>query len=79
VSNLELVSMCPAVPNLVPSRFGVAPVGGADMGFHHWGRSCWCGRGWDSGSAHLRDGQLDVGDGFGECCIGGHQVLNGVV
>jgi hypothetical protein len=48
VSNLDLVPVCPAVPNLVPSRFGVAPVGGADMGFRQWGVSCWCGRGWDS-------------------------------
>ncbi len=35
VANLDLVSVCPAVPNLVPSRFGVAPVGGADSGFRH--------------------------------------------
>jgi hypothetical protein len=27
VSNLDLVSVCPAVPNLAPSRFGVALVG----------------------------------------------------
>jgi hypothetical protein len=27
--------------------------------------------------ANLCDGELDVGNGFGECCIGGHQVLDG--
>ncbi len=46
VANLDLVSMCPAVPDLAPtSRFGVAPVRGADTGFCHWGGSHWCGRG----------------------------------
>ncbi len=35
VSNLDLVSMCPAVPNLVPSWICVAPVGGANTGFRH--------------------------------------------
>jgi hypothetical protein len=76
MANLDLVSVCPAVPNLVPSRFGVAPVRGADTGFHHWGGSHWCGRGWDAGGAHLCNGELDVGDGFGEHCVGGHQVLD---
>ncbi len=79
MSNLDLVSMCSAVPDLVPSRFGVAPVGGADTGFCHWGGSCWCGRGWDSSGAHLCNGELDVSNGFGEHCVGGHQVLNGAV
>ena len=36
-------------------------------------------RGWYSGSAHLCDGELDVGNGLGEHCIGGHQVLDGGV
>ncbi len=60
------------MPDLVPVRFVVAPVRGLDMDFCHWGRSRLCGRGWDDGSAHLCDGELDVGDGFGEHCIGGH-------
>ncbi len=77
VANLDLVAVRLAVTNLFPSRFGVAPVRGADTGFRHWGRSCWCGRGWDTGSTHLCDGELDVGNGFGEHCIGGHQVLDG--
>jgi hypothetical protein len=78
VANLDLVTMRPAVPNLVPCRFGAAPVRGADMGFHQQGRSHWCGRGWDDASgAHLCDGELDVGNGFGERCVGGYQVLNG--
>ncbi len=77
VTNLDLVSMCPVVPNLVPTRFGVAPVRGADTGFCHWDRSRCCGRGWDAGGAHLCNGKWDVGDGFGERCVGGHQVLNG--
>ncbi len=50
---------------------------GADTGFHQKGRSIWCGRGWDTGGTHLSNGELDVGNGYGECCIGGHQVLNG--
>jgi hypothetical protein len=79
VSNLDLVFMCPAVPDLAPSRFGVALVGVADAGFHHWGGSCWCGRGWDSGGALLCNGELNVGNGFGERCIDGHQVLDGGV
>jgi hypothetical protein len=77
VDNLDLVAVRPAVPNLVPSRFGVAPVRGADTGFHHRGGSLCCRRGWDAGSAHSCDGELDFGDGFGEHCIGGYQVLNG--
>jgi hypothetical protein len=32
VANLDHVTVCPAVPDLVPSRFGVAPVRGADAG-----------------------------------------------
>jgi hypothetical protein len=47
------------------------------MGFHHWGGSHWCGRGWDAGGAQLCDGELDVGDGFGERWVGGHQVFDG--
>jgi hypothetical protein len=79
VANLDLVLVCPAVPDLVPNRFGVVPVGGADTGFHHWGGSCWCGRGWDTRGTHSCNGELDVGNCFGECCIGGHQVLDGGV
>ncbi len=77
VSNLDLVSTCPVVPDLAPSRFGIAPVGGADRGLHHWSRSCWCRRGWNSGGAHLCNGELDVGNGFGEHCVGGHQIIDG--
>jgi hypothetical protein len=32
VANLDLVIMHPAVPDLVPSSFGVAPVRGVDRG-----------------------------------------------
>ncbi len=32
-------------------------------------------RGWYFGGAHLCNGESDVGDGLGEHCIGGHQVL----
>jgi hypothetical protein len=71
VVNLNLVAMCPAVPNLVPSRFGVVPVRGVDTGFRQGGRSSWCGRGWDAGRAHLCNGELDVRDCFGECGVGG--------
>jgi hypothetical protein len=77
VANLDLVTMHPAVPDLVPSRFGVAPVRGADTGVRQGGRSSWCRRGWDAGCAHLCDGELDVGNSFGECGIGGNQVFNG--
>jgi hypothetical protein len=77
VANLDLVTVRPAVPGLVPSRFGVVPVRGADTCFHQWGGSRWCGRGWDSGSAHSCNGELDVSNVFGEHCIGGHQVLDG--
>jgi hypothetical protein len=52
VANLDLVAMCPAVPNFVPCWFGVTPVGGANMGLRQWGGSCWCVRGWDSGGTH---------------------------
>ncbi len=79
MSNLDLVSMCPAVPSLVSSRFGVSPVGGADMALHHCGGSSWCRRGWDSSGVHLCNGDLDLGNGFGERCVGGYQVLNGGV
>ncbi len=33
-------------------------------------------RGWYSSGAHSCDGALDVGDGLGEHCIGGYQVLD---
>jgi hypothetical protein len=65
VANLDLVTMCPAVPNLVPSRSGVAPVRGADTKVCQGGGSSRCWRGWDAGRAHLCDGELDVGNGFG--------------
>ncbi len=71
--------MRPAVPSLVPSRFGVAPVKGVDMGVRQGGGSSRCGRDWDAGGAHSCDGELDVDDGFGECCIGGNQVLHGSI
>ncbi len=77
VANLNLVAMCQAVPDLVLSRFSVALVRGAETGFCHWGRRRWCRRGWDNGGAHSCDGKLDVGNGFGERCVGGHRVLNG--
>jgi hypothetical protein len=32
VANLDLVAMCPAVSDLVPSWFGATPVGGANTG-----------------------------------------------
>ncbi len=81
MANLDLVAVLPAVPNLVPSRFGVAPVRGADTGFRQGqgGRSSRCGRGWDAGCAHLCNGKLDVRDGFGECGVGGDQVFDGGV
>ena len=79
MSNLDLVTVCPAVPDLVPSWFCVAPVGGANTGFRQWGGSCWCRRDWDSGGAHSCNRELDVGDGFGKHCVGGHQVLDGDV
>jgi hypothetical protein len=65
VSNLDLVTERPAVPELVPSRFGVAPVRGVDMGFCQGGRSSQWGRGWDASGAHLCNGELDVGYSFG--------------
>jgi hypothetical protein len=79
VANLDLISVCPAVPDFVPSRFGVAPVRGVDTGFCHWGRSHWCGRGSDAGGTHLCDQELDVSKGFVEHCISSHQVLDGGV
>ncbi len=81
VANLDLVAMCPAVPNFVPSWFGVIPVGGANTGLCQWGGSCWCIRGWDSGwnsgGAHLYDGELYVDDSLGERSVGGNQFLDG--
>jgi hypothetical protein len=65
VTNLNLVPMRPAVPNPVPCRFGAALVRGADTGFRQRGGSHQCRRGWDAGCAHLCDGELDVGNGFG--------------
>jgi hypothetical protein len=77
VANLNLVTVHPAVPDLFPSRFGVAPVRGVDTGVRQGGKSSWCRRGWDAGRAHLCNGELDVGNGFGECGIGGDQVFDG--
>ncbi len=79
MANFDLVAVCPAVPGLVPSRFGVAPVRGADTGFCQGDGSSWCGRGWDPGRAHLCNEELGVGNGFGECGIGGDQVFDGGV
>ncbi len=79
VANLDLVTMHPEVPNLVPSRFGVAPVREVDTGIRQGGRSSWCRRGWVVGRAHSCDGEWDVGDGFGECGIGGNQVFDGII
>jgi hypothetical protein len=79
VANFDLVTLCPAVPKLVPSRFGVAPVRGADTGFRHWGGSHWCRRSWDASGAHLCNRELDFSNGFGEHCVGGHQVFDGVI
>jgi hypothetical protein len=79
VANLNLVAVRPAVPNFVPRRFCVAPVRGADTGFCQGGGSSWCRRGWDASCAHLCNGELDVGNDFGECGIGGDQVFNGGV
>ncbi len=77
VANLNLVTVHPAVPNLVPSWFGVAPLRGEDMGVCQGDRSSWCGRGLDAGHAHSCNGDLDVGNGFGECGVGGNQVFDG--
>ncbi len=77
MANLDLVAVLPAVSKFIPSRFGVAPVRGADTGVHQGGGSCWYGRGWDAGRAHLCNGKLDFGDGFGECGVGGDQVFDG--
>ncbi len=77
VANLDIVTMHLAVPNIIPSRFGVAPVRGVNMGVRQGGGSSRCKRGWDTGCAHLCDGELDVGNGFGECGIGGDQVFDG--
>ncbi len=79
MANFDLVAMCPAVPNLVPSRFGVTPVRGADTGFCQGGGSSQCRRGWDAGCTHSCNGELDVGDGFCECGIGDDQVFDGGV
>ncbi len=79
VANLDLLSVHPAVTDLIPSRFGVVPVRGVDTSFRQWGGSRWCGRGWDASGNHSCNQELDVGDGFGEHCIGGHQVFDGGV
>ncbi len=79
MANLDLVVVCPAVPDLVPSRFGVDPVRGANMGFGQGGGTSRCRRGWDAGRTHSCDGELNVGDGFGECGVGGNQVFDGGV
>jgi hypothetical protein len=79
VANLNLVAVHPAVPNLVPCRFGVAPVRGVDTGFRQWGRSSRYKIGWAAGCAHLCNGKLDFGNGFGECGISGNQVFDGGV
>jgi hypothetical protein len=39
VANLDLVTVRPAVPNFVTSRFGVAPVRGVDTGIRQGGGS----------------------------------------
>ncbi len=75
--DIDLISVRPAVPDLVPSRFGVAPVRGADTGICQGGGSRRCRRGWDASRAHSCNGELDVGDGFGECGVGGNQVFDG--
>ncbi len=79
MANLDLVAVSPAVSNFVPSWFGVTPVGGVNTCFCQWGRRSWCVRGWDSNGAGSCDGEPDVGDGFGEHCVSGHQVLDGGV
>ncbi len=79
MANLDFAAMCLAVPNYVPCWFGVTPVGGANTGLHQWRRICWCVRGRYSGSAHLCDGELDVGNGLGEHCVDVHQILDGGV
>jgi hypothetical protein len=75
LANLDLVTVCPAVPDLIPSWFHVTPVGGSNTGLCQWGG--WCRRGWDSGGTHSCNGELDVGDGCGEYCVGGYWVLDG--
>jgi hypothetical protein len=60
VANLDLVTVHPAVPDLVPSRFGVAPVRGADTGICQGGWSSRRGRGWDAGHAHSCNEELNV-------------------
>jgi hypothetical protein len=77
VANLDLIIMRPAVPDFVPSRFGVASVRGADTGIRQGGGISQCRRGWDAGCAHVCNGELNVGGGFGECGIGGDQVFDG--
>jgi hypothetical protein len=47
------------------------------MSFRQGGGSSQWGRGWDASHAHLCDGELDVGDGFGECGAGDDQVFDG--
>ncbi len=77
VTNVDLVTAHPAVTKLVPSRFGVAPVRETETGICQGDRSSQCRRDWDACGAHLCDGELDVGDGFGECRVSGDQVLDG--
>ncbi len=48
-----------------------------DTGICQGGGSSRCRRGWDASRAHLCNGELDVGNGFGECGIGGNQVFDG--
>jgi hypothetical protein len=77
VANFDLVTMHPAVPDLVQNRFGVALVRGAETGIHQGGGSRRCRRGWDASCAQSCDGELDVSNGFGECGVGGNQVFDG--
>ncbi len=77
VAILDLVTMRPAVPDLVTGRFGVVPVRKVDAGVRQGGKSSRYKRGWDAGHAHLCNGELDVSDGFDECGIGGKQVFDG--
>jgi hypothetical protein len=77
MANRDLVAMRPAISNLVSSRFGVAPVRGADTGFCQGGGNSRCRGGLDAGRTNLCDGELDVSNGSGECGVGGNQVFDG--
>jgi hypothetical protein len=46
------------------------------MGVRQGDGRCWYGRGWNAVPAHSCDGKLDVGNGFGECGVGGNQVFD---